>query len=73
MIYIKKIINQDLERTPTFNIESIREFFKISLDNGQHTFKKVILIPSNQEFQVRFQKGKQEMNIESFLMNCSIE
>ena len=67
MIYIKKIINQDLERTPTFNIESIREFFKISLDNGQHTFKKVILIPSNQEFQVRFQKRETRDEYRVFL------
>jgi 5-methylcytosine-specific restriction protein B len=56
MIYIKKIINQDLERTPTFNVESIRDFFKINLDNGQHLLKKIILIPSNEEFDVKFQK-----------------
>lgn len=67
MIYIKKIINQDLERTPTFNIESIREFFKISLDNGQHIFKKVILIPSNQEFQVKFQKRETRDEYRVFL------
>jgi hypothetical protein len=56
MIYIKKIINQDLERTPTFNVESIRDFFKINLDNLQYLHKKIILIPSNEEFDVKFQK-----------------
>jgi len=56
MIYIKKIINQDLERTPTFNVESIRDFFKINLDNGQYLLKKIILFPSNEEFDVKFQK-----------------
>lgn len=36
MIYLKKVINQDLERTPTFNIEAIRLFFNMSdLQNGQ--------------------------------------
>ena len=54
MIYIKKIINQDLERTPTFNVESIRDFFKINLENGQYLLKKIILFPSNEEFDVKF-------------------
>lgn len=36
MIYLKKVINQDLERTPTFNTEAIRLFFNmIDLQNGQ--------------------------------------
>ena len=56
MLYIKKIIKQDLERTPTFNVESIRDFFKINLENGQNVLKKIILIPNNEQFEVRFQK-----------------
>ena len=67
MIYIKKIINQDLERTPTFNVESIRDFFKINLDNGQHLFKKIILIPSNVEFDVKFQKRETRGEYRVFL------
>jgi hypothetical protein len=67
MIYIKKIINQDLERTPTFNVESIRDFFKINLDNGQHLLKKIILIPSNKEFDVKFQKRETRDEYRVFL------
>ena len=67
MIYIKKIINQDLERTPTFNVESIRDFFKINLDNGQQLLKKIILIPSNEEFDVKFQKRETRDEYRVFL------
>lgn len=67
MIYIKKIINQDLDRTPTFNVESIRDFFKINLDNGQHLLKKIILIPSNKEFDVKFQKRETRDEYRVFL------
>jgi hypothetical protein len=67
MIYIKKIINQDLERTPTFNVESIRDFFKINLDNGQYLLKKIILIPSNEEFNVKFQKRETRDEYRVFL------
>ena len=67
MIYIKKIINQDLERTPTFNVESIRDFFKITLVNGQYVFKKIILTPSNEEFDVKFQKRETREEYRVFL------
>ena len=67
MIYIKKIINQDLERTPTFNVESIRDFFKINLDNRQHLLKRIILIPSNEEFDVKFQKRETRDEYRVFL------
>lgn len=67
MIYIKKIISQDLERTPTFNIESIRDFFKINLENGHHLLKKIILIPSNIEFDVKFQKRETRDEYRVFL------
>lgn len=67
MIYIKKIINQDLERTPTFNVESIRDFFKINLENGQFLIKKITLIPSNEEFDVKFQKRETRDEYRVFL------
>jgi 5-methylcytosine-specific restriction protein B len=67
MIYIKKIISQDLERTPTFNVESIRDFFKINLGNGEHLLKKIILIPSNDEFDVKFQKRETRDEYRVFL------
>jgi MoxR-like ATPase len=56
MLYIKKIINNDLERTPTFNKESVKEFFKIDLDNGQHEKVSITLIPKNINFEIKFQK-----------------
>ncbi len=67
MIYIKKIINQDLERTPTFNIESIHDFFKINIPNGQYLLKKIILIPSNIEFDIKFQKRETRNEYRVFL------
>lgn len=35
MIYIKKVISQDLERTPTFSQESWESFFKLPLANDE--------------------------------------
>ena len=31
MIYLKKVISQDIERTPTFNLEAIHNFFDIDI------------------------------------------
>jgi 5-methylcytosine-specific restriction protein B len=67
MIYLKKIINQDLERTPTFNIESIRDFFKINLVNGASAEKKIILIPNNFEYDIKFQKRETRDEYRVFL------
>jgi 5-methylcytosine-specific restriction protein B len=67
MIYLKKIVNQDLERTPTFNVESIRYFFKITLENGQYVYKKLILIPGHEEFNVKFQKRETRDEFRVFL------
>ena len=67
MIYLKKIIPQDLERTPTFNVESIRDFFKINLENGEHLQKKIILFPVNEEFDVKFQKRETRDEYRVFL------
>ena len=67
MIYLKKIISQDLERTPTFNLDSIRDFFKINLDNGQHLLKRIILIPNNDVYDVKFQKRETRDEYRVFL------
>ena len=58
MIYLKKIVNQDLTRTPTFNQESISDFFKIELENGESTVKDVLLSHNNKMFSVEFKKRK---------------
>lgn len=67
MIYLKKIINQDLERTPTFNKESIVDFFKIKINNGENITKKIILIPDNIEYNVKFQKRETRDEYRVFL------
>jgi len=67
MIYIKKIINNDLERTPTFNVESIKEFFKINLDNGESINQIIRLIPKNINFDVKFQKRETRDEYRIFL------
>jgi 5-methylcytosine-specific restriction protein B len=67
MIYIKKIINQDLERTPTFNVEAVRDFFKINLNNGESVEIKIILVPSNKEYIIRFQKRETRGEYRIFL------
>jgi hypothetical protein len=67
MIYVKKIINQDIERTPTFSVESIREFFKINLSNGQSINKNIKLIPKDIDFDVKFQKRETRDEYRVFL------
>jgi hypothetical protein len=67
MLYIKKIINQDLERTPTFNVEAVRDFFKINLNNGESVEIKIILVPSNKEYIIRFQKRETRGEYRIFL------
>lgn len=54
MIYLKKIINQDLERTPTFCVEAILDFFKINLQNGGYVYKSILV--NSKSFTVKFQK-----------------
>lgn len=56
MIYIKKIINNDLERTPTFNKESILDFFKIKLDHGENIELDIKLLQNNFDYKIKFQK-----------------
>lgn len=66
MIYLKKIINQDIERTPTFNVESINDFFKINLKNGDSVFKKIKLV-NNKVFEIKFQKRETRDEYRVFL------
>jgi hypothetical protein len=54
-IYLKKIINQDLERTPTFSIEAIYDFFKIDIEeHGQSEIVKIKELYSGKVFDVEF-------------------
>jgi hypothetical protein len=73
MIYIKKIINQDIERTPTFNVESIREFFKINLSNGDAIIKTIKLVPKNIDFEIKFQKRETRDEYRIFLNDLFLE
>jgi energy-coupling factor transporter ATP-binding protein EcfA2 len=56
MIYLKRVINQDLERTPTFSVEAVRNFFDIILNNGEFQNRNIRLLPNNLVFDVKFQK-----------------
>lgn len=67
MIYLKKIIKQDLERTPTFNTESIEVFFKISLDNDESLTKNILLVDSDKVFEVQFKKRRTRNEYRIFL------
>lgn len=67
MIYLKKVVNQDLIRTPTFNIEAVTEFFKIELDNGDQIYKNIILLPQGENFNVKFQKRETRNEYRVFL------
>ena len=54
MIYLKKVINQDIERTPTFNIEAIHNFFNIDIQHGATITKRIRLSQCNVEFDIEF-------------------
>jgi hypothetical protein len=54
LLYIKKIISQDLERTPTFSIEAIRDFFNIELTHGESTVIKIQNLSSQNIFEIEF-------------------
>ena len=53
-LYIKKIINQDLERTPTFSVEAIRDFFQIELNHGESKVINIKNTQSGNSFEVEF-------------------
>lgn len=52
--YIKKIINQDLERTPTFSVEAIRDFFNVELKHGECKVISIENLSSKNSFEVEF-------------------
>jgi hypothetical protein len=54
LLYLKKIINQDLERTPTFSVEAIRDFFQIELKNGESKLINIQNTLSKNNFKIEF-------------------
>ena len=52
--YLKKIINQDLERTPTFSVEAIRDFFQVELKHGESKVITIQNLSSNNKFEIEF-------------------
>jgi hypothetical protein len=54
MFYLKKIIKQDLERTPTFSIEAIRDFFNIELKHGESKIISIKNLSSQNSFEIEF-------------------
>ena len=52
--YLKKIVNQDLERTPTFSVEAIRDFFQIELNHGESKVINIQNALSGNIFKVEF-------------------
>lgn len=67
MIYIKKVISQDLERTPTFSQESWEVFFKLPLENDEEiqlNFKDLI---DNNEYKVLIKRRATRNEIRAFI------
>jgi len=54
MIYLKKIISQDIERNPTFSQAAISGYFCIDIPNGEEVSRKIILKPNNIHFDIIF-------------------
>lgn len=73
MIYIKKIINQDLQRTPTFSVDAIQDFFKISLSNGESTTIEILNIASGNKLPVEFKKRETRGEYRIFLKDLFAE
>lgn len=57
-IYLKKIVNQDLDKTPSFSVEAIKDFFNISITNGNSVIKKIKNVSSGNVFEVEIKKRK---------------
>lgn len=73
MIYLKRVINQDIERTPTFSIESVKVFFNIFLNNGEYLSKLIKLLSKNLVFDVKFQKRETRDEYRIFLKDLFYE
>ena len=39
--YIKEVVLQDIDRTPSIGVKAIRNYFKLELNNGEATFLNV--------------------------------
>ena len=52
--YLKIIINQDLERTPTFSVEAIRDFFQVELKHGESKVITIQNLSTNNKFEIEF-------------------
>lgn len=73
MIYLKKIINQDVSRTPTFSMEAIQDFFHINLNNGQSVRKSVVLLGNTKSFNIEFKKRETRNEYRIFLKDLFSE
>lgn len=67
MIYIKKIIDQDIQRTPTFNLEAINVFFNINLGPSETVNKNIVLLSNNRSFPVNFKRRETRNEYRIFL------
>jgi len=54
MKYLKLICNQDIQRTPSVNIEAAENFFRLSIENGES--KKIDLCYKNRFYPTVFSK-----------------
>lgn len=67
LLYLKKIINQDLERTPTFSVEAIRDFFQIELKNGESKLISIQNTLSKNNFKIEFKLRETRYEYRIFL------
>lgn len=72
-IYLKKIIKQDLERTPTFSVEAIRDFFNVELNHGESKIISIKNISTQNSFNVEFKLRETRNEYRIFLNNLSKE
>jgi hypothetical protein len=67
--YIKKIVSQDIERTPTFSIDAIKTFFNINLKNGDKTNINIHEKKSGKIFNIEIKKRETRDEYRIFLNN----
>ncbi len=65
MVYLKKIISQDLERTASFSLEAVHDFFEIP--RGETSAKTLRLVQCGIDFRVRFQHRETRNEYHVFL------
>lgn len=54
--YLKRIINQDLQRTPTMNVEAVHNFFKLDLNSGETRVITIRSVQTNTDHKVIFKR-----------------